>query len=245
MPVDPPDHSVVLFDMDGVLLHGDTMGTVLREAFARRPWRFVPAALLVAGWHLLPPGNPGRSRIDRALVRVGLRGFDDRQFESLARHTATTLASSDARNGDLVGEVVRLRDRGVRVIVVTASERRLAQGYLDAVGLAGIELLASELVFTPRNGAAFRVHNAGPHKVTSVERAGVNLAECLLYTDSASDLALIERVSACVLVAPSKATTRIVRRAALPIPIIIIISRRPACRFAVRSSPRPGGALGK
>ncbi|HET9648388.1 MAG TPA: HAD family hydrolase [Microlunatus sp.] len=222
MSIPPADDAVVLFDMDGVLLHGDTMGTLLRQGFARRPWRFLPAALLVGLWHLLPPGNPGRSRIDRALVRVGLRGFDDRQFESLARHTATALAASEARNGELVGEVARLRDRGVRVIVVTASERRLAQGYLDAVGLAGVELLASELVFAPHTTAVFRVHNVGPDKVSCVERAGVDLSECLLYTDSASDLPLIERVGACVLVSPSKATMRIVRRAALSIPITVI-----------------------
>jgi phosphatidylglycerophosphatase C len=147
------DRGTVLFDLDGVLLRCDAFTVLIRHALARRPWRFFPAAVLLTTSLALPPGRPRRFGVNRALVRLALRGIDEARYDALAVRIGTELAKSAFRNDTLIDEASHCRDAGSRVIVVTATERRLARSYLDAVGLCGIELVASELTFPPNQPA--------------------------------------------------------------------------------------------
>ena len=61
------------------------------------------------------------------------------------------------------------------MLVVTASERRLARMFLDQIGL-GVELVASDLIFDPRPDLA--VHNVGANKVAALRELGGDLASC-------------------------------------------------------------------
>jgi phosphatidylglycerophosphatase C len=192
-----------------------------QHALTRRPWRLFPAAILVTTSLALPPGGPGRFGINRALVRLALRGTDETRYGALAVRIGTELAQSAFRNDSLIEEACRCREAGSRVIVLTATERRLARSYLDAVGLGGIELVASELTFPNNRPASLATYNIGPQKVCSLIGFDVDLASCLFYTDSATDLPLMKRVAKCVLVAPSSATERAVRLAKPPIPFTI------------------------
>jgi phosphatidylglycerophosphatase C len=215
------DPRTVLFDLDGVLLRGDAFTVLIRHALGRRPWRLFPAAVLLTTSLALPRSGPGRFGVNRALVRLALRGIDGTRYEELAVRIGTELAQSAFRNDTLIEEASRYRDAGSRVILVTATERRLARSYLDAVGLGDIELVASELTFPYNRPASLATYNIGPQKVCSLLGLDVDLASCLFYTDSATDIPLMKRVAECVLVAPSRATERAVRLAEPPIPFTI------------------------
>ena len=208
-----------MFDLDGVLLRGDAFTVLVRHALARRPWRLVPAAVLLTASLALPAGGPGRFRINRALVRLALRGIDETRYEALAVRIGTELAQSAFRNDSLIEEARRCREAGSRVIVVTATERRLARSYLNAVGLGDTELVASELTFPSDRPASLATYNIGSQKVCSLVELDVDLTSCLFYTDSATDLPLMRRVAECILVAPHRATLRAVRLAEPPIAI--------------------------
>jgi phosphatidylglycerophosphatase C len=162
-------------------------------------------------------------------VRLALRGIDEARYDALAVRIGTELAQSAFRNDTLIDEASHCRDAGSRVIVVTATERRLARSYLDAVGLCGIELVASELTFPPNRPASLATYNIGPQKVCSLIEFDVDLASCLFYTDLATDPPLMKRVAECILVAPNRATQRAVRLAKPPIPFTI---RRPELLFS-------------
>jgi phosphatidylglycerophosphatase C len=213
------DRRTVLFDLDGVLIRCDAFTVLIRHALARRPWRLFPAAVLLATSLALPPGGSGRFGVNRALVRLALRGIDETRYDALAARIGTELAHSAFRNDSLIEEASRCREAGSRVIVVTATERRLARSYLDAVGLAGIELVASELTFPNNRPASLATYNIGPQKVCSLMEFDVDLTSCLFYTDSATDLPLMKRVAECILVAPNRATQRAVRLAKPPVPV--------------------------
>jgi phosphatidylglycerophosphatase C len=219
-----PNRRTVLFDLDGVLLHADAFTVLIRHALTRRPWRLFPAAILLTASLALPPGGPGRFGVNRALARLALRGIDETRYDALAVRIGTELAQSAFRNDSLIEEACRCREAGSRVVVVTATERRLARSYLDAVGLGGIELVASELTFPNNRSASLATYNIGPQKVCSLIEFDVDLASCLFYTDSATDLPLMKRVAECILVAPNRATERAVRLAKPPIAFTI---RRP------------------
>jgi phosphatidylglycerophosphatase C len=208
-----------LFDLDGVLLRGDAFTVLIRHALTRRPWRLIPAAVLLTTSRALPLDGPGRPAVNRVLVRLALRGIDEPRYEALAAQIGTKLAQSAFRNDPLIEEVCRCREAGSRVLVVTATERRLARSYLDGVGLGGIELVASELTFPNDRPVGLSLYNIGPQKVCSLIGLEVDLGGCLFYTDSASDLPLMKRVAECVLVAPSRATQKAVRLAKPPITI--------------------------
>jgi phosphoserine phosphatase len=216
-----PSQRTVLFDLDGVLLRGDAFTVLIRHALVRRPWRLLPAAVLLSMSLALPIGGPGRPRVNRVLVRLALRGIDETRYEALAALIGTKLAQGAFRNDSLIEEARGCRAAGSRVIVVTASERRLVRSYLDAVGLGGIELVASELGFPHNRPASLTTYNIGQQKVRSLLGLDVDLASCLLYTDSATDLPLMKCVAECVLVAPSRATQKAVRLARPPIPVTI------------------------
>jgi phosphatidylglycerophosphatase C len=214
-----PNRRTVLFDLDGVLLRGDAFTVLIRHALKRRPWRLFPAAALLTASLALPPGGPGRFGVNRALGRLALRGIDETRYHALAVRIGTELAQDVFRHDSLIEEACRCREAGSRVIVVTATERRLARSYLDAVGLGDIELVASELTFPDNRQASLDTYNIGPQKVCSLIGLDVDLANCLFYTDSATDLPLMKRVAECVLVAPKRATQRAVRLAKPPITI--------------------------
>ena len=212
---------VVVFDLDGVLVETDAFTQLVITALRRRPWRLLPAAALTAARLALPRHGHRRLQLNRALVRLALRGVDEADYASLAGSTGVQLGRGAAPIRALIEAAQRHREAGSRVIVVTATEHRIARSYLDTVGLAEVELLGTEVAF--RNGTSARIsqYNVGEQKVSALLGLGIDLSTCLLYTDSAADLPLMRRVAAVVLVNPDRGTRRAVDRAQLGIPITI------------------------
>ena len=101
---------------------------------------------------------------------------------------------------------------GDRLVLATSSTEYVARAAADAFGLEdGIHtrLEVRDGHFTGRIATLA----VGPHKRSAAEawadREGVDLSEATFYTDSATDLALLERVARPVVVAPDRKLRRL------------------------------------
>jgi phosphatidylglycerophosphatase C len=80
----------VLFDFDGVLVHGDTFYLFVRDRYARAWWLKL-LAVLALPWLLLRLPFSRRAAL-RTLVHIGLCGLDERRYREAAARFAATLA---------------------------------------------------------------------------------------------------------------------------------------------------------
>jgi len=188
---------VVLFDFDGVLIHGDAFHLFVRHRYAVAPWRKL-LALLSAPLLLLLLPLPRRWSV-HVLVRIALLGVGERRYRADALAFAATLARRPrqfCRDG--LNRLRRHQREGDRVIVVTGCEDILVSGILRELGLSDLEVLASQL--RPGwLGMRPRRHNIGRRKVQSLAEHGV-AAWQVAYGDSIHDAAMLKPAAEAVLV---------------------------------------------
>lgn len=197
---------VVLFDFDGVLIHGDTFGMFMRERFAHAWWR-KGLVLLASPWLLLVLPFSWR-RVARTLVHIGLLGVAEARYRMLAQAFAAALVH---RPGQFCrGGVNRLRAHlaaGDRVMIVTGCEDTLARGVLEGLGVDGVEVLASRLR-AGRFGMRSAWHNVGRRKVELLAQRGIEAWQ-VAYSDSQQDLPMLALAGEPVLV---NATPKLCKR---------------------------------
>lgn len=101
-------------------------------------------------------------------------------------------------------------------IVVSASPIELVQRIADALGLEGVVATISELDEGRYTGRLVGEFCYGAGKVIEIEKLaaerGYNLARCTAYSDSISDLPMLERVGTAVAVNPDHELRAIARQ---------------------------------
>ena len=188
---------IVLFDFDGVLIHGDAFYLFIRERYRRAWWRRLLALLSTP---LLLLQLPFSRRLPaRLLVRIALLGLGERRYRDTANAFAATLARRPkqfCRDG--LQALRRHHALGDRVIVVTGCEHHLVSGILRELGLTGFEVFASGLA-PGWFGMRPQWHNVGPRKVQSLAKQGIT-AWRVAYGDSLHDVAMLRVATEAVLV---------------------------------------------
>ena len=188
---------VVLFDFDGVLIHGDSFYLFIRERYRRSLWRRLLALLCVPLLLLLLPFS--RRWPIHLLVRIALLGLGERRYQSAAHAFAAVLTRRPkqfCRDG--LQALRRHQAQGDRVIVVTGCEHELVSGILEQLGLVDLEILASQL--RPGwFGMRPHWHNVGRHKVQSLAKHGLTQWQ-QAYGDSMYDAAMLKIADEAVLV---------------------------------------------
>lgn len=101
---------------------------------------------------------------------------------------------------------------GDRVIIVTGCEETLVRAIFDAVGLHGLELVASRLQ-DGRLGMRKAVHNIGSNKPMQLAAHGIGESWDLAYSDSSKDIPMLKRAREAVLVNADADTIQRVERA--------------------------------
>ncbi|HEY1589651.1 MAG TPA: HAD family hydrolase [Rhodanobacter sp.] len=188
---------VVLFDFDGVLIHGDAFYLFMRERYRRAPWRGLLALLCVP--LLLLQLLFSRRLPVRTLVRIALLGLSEKGYQAAANAFAATLVQRPrqfCRDG--LQALRRHQVAGDRVIVVTGCEHALVSGILQQLGLADLEVLASQL----RRGwfgMRPRWHNVGRRKVERLAQHGLTAWQ-VAYGDSMYDAPMLKLAAEAVLV---------------------------------------------
>jgi phosphatidylglycerophosphatase C len=188
---------VVLFDFDGVLIHGDSFYLFMRERYRRAPWRSLLALLSLP---LLLLQLPFSRRLPvRVLVRIALLGLGQQRYQAAANAFAATLSRRPrqfCRDG--LQALRRHQTQGDRVIVVTGCEHALVSGILQELGLTDLEILASQLRPGWLGMRPLR-HNVGRRKVQSLAEHGLTAWQ-VAYGDSMYDVAMLKLASEAVLV---------------------------------------------
>ena len=202
--------SVVLFDFDGVLMHGDAFYLFVRECFARSLWR---KGLALLGAPLLLPLLPFSRRWPaHVMVRIALLGVGETSYRAAASAFAAILTRRPrqfCRDG--LRQLRQHQAHGDRVIVVTGCEHTLVSSILHELGLSDVEVLASQLR-SGWVGMRPRRHNVGRHKVQSLTEHGVTEWQ-VAYGDSMVDAAMLKPAGEAVLVNGTPALCKKVEKA--------------------------------
>lgn len=204
---------VVLFDFDGVLMRGDAFSHFVRSRLVRSWWR-LPIAL-VALPVLLPLLCVGSWRLPVAgvFVRISLLGVRRAGYDELARRFAAERAERPRvfiRDG--ISAMRRHLAAGDRVVIVTGCEETLVRAIFDAVGLHGIECIASQLQ-DGWLGMRKKVHNIGRNKPRQIVAHGIAEPWAMAYSDSSRDIPMLKAALEPVLVNADAGTRERVERA--------------------------------
>jgi len=193
----PAARPVVLFDLQGVLVHGDAMRDFLRRRQRAAPWRWL--AVLAGAPVLLVQKLVSRTAARATWGRLVLLGVHEARYQRLVEAFAEELVRRSrtcCRDGLRV-----MRQRmaaGDRVLVVTACEERLARAIFRELGLAEIEVLAAQWRDS-WSGMRQALHNSGANKARLLARHG--LETCVVaYSDSVRDVPMLRLAAEAVLV---------------------------------------------
>lgn len=199
-----PRRQVVVFDLDGTLVAGDSFGAFLRHLITRNLLRCAMAVVTVPVWlpaWLLPPT---RLAAERYLVWLAAPGMDEDAFAAAAGDFATRHAGpATGRAPAAALERVREhREAGDWVVVATGCASPLAQEVCTVIGLDGVDVVASTLI-RRRWGLPQAMPARGEAKLRALGAAGVALPVDHAYSDSFSDLPLLRAARTAHLVDPS------------------------------------------
>ena len=195
---------IAFFDLDRTLLSVNSATLWLkRELREQRISRL--AALRAAGWvGLYQLGFGAMEDAIRAAVGA-LAGTpeDDIRARTLAFWHEEIVGT--IRPG-ATAAIARHKERGQAVWLLTSSSPYLSRPAADALELDGFLSNVFEVVDGVFTGAAREPLCFGPGKITwarqVAEQAGVSLDQCAFYTDSHSDLPVLEAVGEPVVVHP-------------------------------------------
>lgn len=206
-----PARRIVLFDFDGVLLHGDAFALFVVDALKRSYPRLLLALLL--GLPLLPSLLVTRRWLARMCVSVMLLGLSAPRYAERAATFGRTLARQPGRfNREALTALRNHLAAGDRVLVVTGCEQQLVRAIFDELGLPDMELVASSLQPGPL-GMRVHLHNIGRAKPRSLAAIGVQPEWDVAYSDSRQDLPMLAAAREAVLVNADPKLCRSVERA--------------------------------
>lgn len=204
---------VVLFDFDGVLMRGDAYTRFIRSRLLHSGWRLLMA---LAAMPVLLPISAIRSRrtwVAGVFIRISLLGVRTPRYRELARAFAGDLVQRPRifiRDG--ISAMRRHVAAGDRVIIVTGCEENLVRAIFDAIGLQGIECIASQLQ-DGRLGMRRKVHNVGRCKPRQIAGHGIGEPWAIAYSDSSRDIPMLKGAAEPVLVNADAGTCKRVERA--------------------------------
>ena len=194
----------VVFDLDDTLLTTDSFARFLTHLLRRSPARLTLVVLAAPAWLTLGARRTTRLHAERLVVWAGTVGLHPERFEELVRAFADEHAGvARGRRIDLA--LARLHEHragGDRVVIATGCAQPLAQALCTALGLKDVEVVAS--AFTAhRWRLPHAVPARGQAKVRALLEAGVELPVEHAYSDSLSDLPLLQAARTAHLVRPS------------------------------------------
>jgi phosphatidylglycerophosphatase C len=209
----------VVFDLDGVIASHDTMAVLVRRQLLSSPRRAITGLFPALGWSLLRGVPVLRVRFSRMLGRVALARLSPEQYRRMAQGIGVELGADPAWTiPQGLAAVRRHLAAGDDVVVTTGTEFLLARAFLDALGLDGVDLVATTARFDgDGNGngnvngdarpgrAGYDNHNLGAKKVTNLAGREIDL----FYTDSDLDLPLAALAAHTILVNPDSRLVRL------------------------------------
>lgn len=184
------DAPIVAFDFDGTITTKDSFTTFLK-------WRAGPVRWWVGCLQLIPAAlaylvHRDRGRIKAAAVKVYLRGVPHDRLEADAQRFASLFAQRLFRP-DAVATWKRWRDRGARLVIVTASPDVVVAPF--GRGLGADLVLGTQLSYDADNrvlGAFSGPNCRGAEKVVRLHEVfGPDLRLAAAYGDTSGDTEML------------------------------------------------------
>lgn len=210
---------IAFFDVDKTLLGVNSATLWVRREFAR--------------------GNITRFQMLRASLWVGLYGLGLIQADDVIRVAIKTLKGK--RERDVIDRTVqfwheevaatvrpgaaaavkRHKDAGEMCFILTSSSNYMSMPIADQLGFDGFLANRFEVKDGVFTGEAIEPICYGKGKVAHAEgvaqKLNVKLSECAFYTDSHSDLPMLEKVGRPVVVDPDPRLRRVAKKRGWPI----------------------------
>ena len=205
--------SLVLFDLDGTLLRGDSGTRLIVGLLIRSPWRVLVAALLVPflGPLILIPSTKAAGA--SGFLWVATVGLPEYRLQQRVQAEASRTA--ERKHKLAIPAAWRLlRDHqahGHHIVIVTGCWENLAQPSLQRLGLEGFTLVGSRTRTFLGGYVSYR-HCYGPRKLECLAEHGIHPPWDYAYSDSASDLPVLSQARQPALVRPSALGLRTVRQ---------------------------------
>ncbi|QLY28723.1 HAD-IB family phosphatase [Nocardia huaxiensis] len=192
---------IVVFDLDGTLVRGDSFSRFLTELFLRRPLHSLLASIPALPLSLFPRWRRPAANL---WLRAATTGLTEARYQQLVE-SYVRRRYSPTPGRPIHAALTRLhahQTAGHTVIVVTGSEERLAREICRSLGLEGIEVVGTTLV--PHRGAMeLGIHCYGPAKLQRLREKGFSGPISCVYTDSSVDLPLLTAATQRFLVEPA------------------------------------------
>lgn len=205
---------VALFDLDRTLLDCNSGRLWVQHEW--RTGRLRSVEVLLASWWLLRYSLGSDAGLEEAFrAAVGrLAGLREGELQSRVDAWFQREVAHRLRPGARQALEAH-RQAGDRLVLATSSTSHAAAAARRAFALDDVVCTCFEVVDGAFTGRIAELA-AGPAKAERVlewaRRHDVDLAQATFYTDSATDLALLERVGRPVAVHPDRALARIARR---------------------------------
>ncbi len=196
---------ISVYDLDGVITRKDTFAALLLHRAARSPRAFARALPLLLRW-AFAGDRKTRERYSRRITEAVLSGVSEPEYAGLAGRLGARIGADPRWIRQSIAErIAGQRAAGVRVVIATATERRLAEALLQRAGIVCDLLSASELTPSER-GMRFADHRVGERKAEALLERGVPLERAEFITDSLADLPTGRLSASVLLVGASKRT---------------------------------------
>ncbi len=233
-------NSAAFFDLDRTLISGTSAIPIIMAAYKEG---FVSFREII--------GDASSAIMFRFLGATDEQSEEARE-EFLQRTAGASKAEIMALVGDaLPGLMERVRpeartlldmhaDAGRERWVISASPIEIVQGLADALGIEGALATVGEVVDGKYTGNLVGEFMYGPAKARAIEKLaaekGFDLAQCYAYSDSVSDLPMMELVGHPVAVNPDSALEQVAHQRGWP----IVEFSRQAKQIAARTSVTVG-----
>jgi HAD superfamily hydrolase (TIGR01490 family) len=212
-------NGVVFFDMDQTLVAGNST-----RLYASRLWKEGRISLfqivrVAVVFFLYRFGLIDMTRVTQRVV-AGMRGMDEATLQEECRRLFDVAIDQRVYPEALL-DVNRHLAAGDRVVVLSATSPYLVAPFVERYGLDGMLCSEAEVVDGKFTGKAILPVCYGPGKLVWAQRYcdehGFDLTRSTFYTDSCTDLPVLEVVQHPIVVNPDPRLARIARQRNWPV----------------------------
>lgn len=198
---EPP--KLVVYDLDGVITRKDTFTALIVRQLVRSPLRLFRSLPLMSAMI-----GKRKAEASRKIAEIALAGMTDAGYDALVEQLGREFANEAKwMRPETVERIQCQYDSGVRVVIATATERRLAEALLAAAKIP-YDLLSASLLEVTSSGLKVGDHRVGARKTEALLELDVAIASAEFVTDSVTDLPTAKVAASVVLIGASEGTRR-------------------------------------
>ena len=198
---------VVIYDLDGVITAKDTFSALISAELRRAPTRLL-RALPVIALMLLGRRAGSRGAAARNVTEIALAGMSDREYTELAEALGNRIGGDSRWIRTATVERMRdQRDAGVRIIIATATEHRLAESLLVRAEVP-YDVLSASILEATATGMRIADHRVSGRKLEALREQGILVDRAEFATDSLTDLPTARAAARVTLIGASLATRK-------------------------------------